>query len=592
MFKRLFEGRFWPFSRKVSAKRRDDAPAPLLEAAPADMSRLLRVENEETLSLDAARSRLTVMGLALAVGFSVLGVRAVELAIGGVAEASAPAIAEIAPVRGEIFDRNGQVLATTLETHSLWADPTLVWDPEETALELASVLPELDVERVARDLSSRRRFVWIRRNLTPRQREAVFALGLPGLEFQSEPRRFYPGGRLASHVVGYSNRDLDGLAGAERSFNAALSAGDGRPVALSIDMGVQYYLDEIMRRYMAEFRAIAASAIVMNVRTGEVVGMISLPDFDPNQVGSLTSAEQLNRMTQGRYEMGSVFKAFTVALALETGTATLEDGYDATRPLEVGGYRIEDFHAENRYLTLSEIFTHSSNIGSARMALDAGAEAQRDFLSGLRLLERSPIELAESADPLLPPQWRETETATISYGHGLAVSPIMVASAFAAIANGGVYVAPTLQPVAPNETLAGERVMSEATAQDVMQLMRENVLEGSGGFADVPGLRVGGKTGTAEKPERGGYNEDRLISSFAAVFPVDDPQYVVLTMLDEPEGTAETHGYATGGWTAAPAAGEIIRRIAPMLGVERAEVDEGERAAMVRAAFATVEDEE
>ncbi len=283
--------------------------------------------------------------------------------------------------------------------------------------------------------------------------------------------------------------------------------------------------------------------------------------------------------------MGSTFKAFTVAMALEAGTATLESGYDATQPLQIGGYTIHDFHGERRWLTLSEIFTHSSNIGSSRIALEVGAEGQREFLGRMRLLERAPIELAESADPLLPRNWGPTETATISYGHGIAVTPIATIAAFAAIANGGIYVAPTLQPVAADETIVGERVLDAQAAQDVMTLMRENVAEGTGGRAEAPGYLVAGKTGTAEKPSRGGYDRNRLISSFSAVFPYNDPQYAILVLLDEPQGTAATHGYATGGWTAAPAVSAIVSRIAPILGVERSNADHSARAAMVRAAL-------
>jgi cell division protein FtsI (penicillin-binding protein 3) len=578
--------RWWPFRRSVSTEARNLGPPPMAEAAPADMSSLLRVESDESRALDGARSRMRVLGMALALGFGILGLRAVELAFVGAADVLADTgTVSTASARGDIFDRTGQVLATTLETHSLYADPTLIWDPVETAGLLAGVLPDIDVEDLTRDLSSRRRFVWVRRNLTPRQRQAVFALGMPGLEFRTEPRRVYPRGRLASHVVGYADRDLAGLAGAERAFNVALSSGDNRPVALSIDMGVQFHLDEVLRSSMIEFDALAASGVVMNVRTGEIVGMASLPDFDPNRPSDASSSERLNRTAQSVYEMGSTFKAFTVALALESGSATLESGYDATLPLQIGGYTIHDDHAEARWLTLSEIFTHSSNIGAARIALEAGAEAQRDLLTRLRLMEYAPIELAESASPLLPSNWGPTETATISYGHGIAVTPIATIAAFAAIANGGVYVRPTLQPVAANETIVGERVMSEEIAADVMQLMRLNVTDGTGSRAEALGYLVAGKTGTAEKPGRGGYDSDRLISSFSAVFPYDDPQYAILVLLDEPHGTAATGYHAYGGWTAAPAVGEIISRIAPILGVDRVQEDQDASAALVRAAL-------
>lgn len=574
---------FWPFRRGITAQTQSVAPPPLVEAAPSDMTRLLRLEDEEVSAIDAARGRLMMIGMALAIAFGGLAIRALDLAIGG-SVAVADASVVIDQRRGDLVDRNGQVLATTLETYSLYADPTQVWDANETATALSTVLPNLDVDDLRSDLSSRRRFVWIQRNLTPRQRQAVFALGLPGLDFRIEPRRVYPRGRLASHAVGYTDRDMDGLAGGERAFNAALSSGDGRPVALSIDMGVQFHVDEVLRLTMAEYRADAAVGVVMDVRTGEVVSLVSLPDFDTNRPASARPEERLNRATQSVYEMGSTFKAFTVALALESGVASPGETFDARGSLQVGGHTINDFHAENRQLTLEEIFTHSSNIGSSLIAMEAGAEAQRDLLTRLRLLERSPIELVESAEPLLPRNWGPTETATISYGHGVAVSPLAVAAAFAAIANGGIYVQPTLQLVRPGETIAGERVIDEEIADTVLGMMRQVVENGTGRRAEAIGYRVAGKTGTAEKPGRGGYDRNRLISSFSAVFPYDDPQYVVLVMLDEPHGTAATFNYATGGWTAAPAAGEIISRIGPILGVERVG-DQSERVEQLRAAL-------
>ncbi|QNL18251.1 penicillin-binding protein 2 [Hyphobacterium sp. CCMP332] len=576
-------GRFWQRKKNTPRFESYSDSAPLPEAAPDNLTRVLRVENEDASIVEDARHRMMVIGFTLVIAFGALGIRAVSLALSGdEAVAVAPVLADTR--RGDLVDRNGQVLATTLETWSLFADPHLVWDARETAEALVTVLPDLNVDELTADLSSRRRFVWIQRNLTPRQRQAVFSLGQPGLEFRTEPRRVYPRGRLAAHAIGHAGRDMTGLAGAEQAFNSALSNDGGRPVALSIDMGVQFHVDEILRRYMAEFQAIAATGIVMDVNTGEVLSLVSLPDFDPNQASTASANDLLDRALQARYEMGSTFKAFTVALALETGIASPGETFDATAPLQIGGYTIEDFHAENRALTLEEIFTHSSNIGSSRIALEAGADRQRDLLRRLRLLERAPIELAESATPLLPQRWGPTETATISYGHGIAVSPLAVASAFAAIANGGTYVRPTLRPVRSDETVAGERVLAPEVAQSVLDMMRDVVENGTGSRADAPGFRVAGKTGTAEKPGRGGYDEDRLISSFSAVFPYDDPQYVVLVILDEPQGNASTYGYATGGWTAAPAAGEIISRIASILGVEQ-EDDSLTRSAMVRAAL-------
>jgi cell division protein FtsI (penicillin-binding protein 3) len=467
--------------------------------------------------------------------------------------------------RGDLLARDGQVFATNLATHSLFADPAQIWDVRETVDSLASILPGLDVEELALALDSRRRFIWIQRNLTPRQRAAVTALGLPGLDFVEEPRRIYPRGRLAAHAIGYVDRELQGLAGAERAFDPALIGQPGRDVVLSLDLSVQFALDTELRAAMEEYQAQAAAGLVMNVRTGELLAMSSLPDFDPNLVSDVEAEALLNRASQSVYEFGSIFKGFTVALALETGIAEIDQTIDASEPIEVGGVRISDFDPADRSITLAEVLAHSSNIGAAQLALDAGPEAQRDLLDRLGLLDRAPIELAESQAPLLPGNWGDAETATIAYGHGIAVSPLALASAFTAIANYGRLARPTLLRVGLEDALTSSQVLDGDTAAELLLLMRNAVTDGTAVRAQQGDIPVAGLVGTAEKPSSEGYDADRLLASFVGLFPAEAPRYLVLTLLDEPQGTPDTFGYTTGGWTAAPTAGAVIARIGPSL---------------------------
>lgn len=571
MLRRLSRG------RRVRLLRREDAPAPLTERAAVSAARRVALKDEERSALEDGRSRIAAVGLAFAVGFVILGLRSADLALLDKDGDSHAQVAEAESAkrggRADIVDRNGEILATTLDTHSLYADPRKVWDAGETAKALVAVLPELNEEEVRERLSSRRAFIWLARNLTPTQRQAVFSLGLPGIGFIREPKRVYPRTRLAAHVLGFTNVDGEGSSGLELGLEEQIrkDGADGRPTAISLDMRVQFALADELRASMAEFSAKAAAGVVMDVRTGEVLAMASLPDFDPNRPTDSSADARYNRAATSLYEMGSTFKAFTVAMALEEGVANLQDGYDASKPIKVGNHTIHDYHAENRYLTVSEIFTHSSNIGSSKMALEVGAEKQKAFLTDIGLLRHGIGELPEIADPIVPSQWGEARTATVSFGHGVAVTPLATASAFAAIANKGVYVEPTFQVVPPGEEREehSHRVMSATTARDVLGLMRAVVTEGTGRKAEAEGYEVAGKTGTAEKPVAGGYSRHKLISSFAAVFPSSEPRYVVLVLLDEPQGTRETFGYATAGWTAAPTAGRVVRRIAPMLGVER-----------------------
>ncbi len=562
--------------RGVRLLSREDAPQPITEQSAVHIARRFALRDEERAALEAGRSRIAAIAVAFSIGFAVLLARSVTVTL---TPPSGPAVAAAEAVhsgaRADLVDRNGEILATTLETHSLYADPREVWDADETARSLAAVLPELDPAGIADRLRQRRAFVWVARNLTPTQRQAVFSLGMPGLHFVAEPRRVYPRGPLAAHVLGATDRDGVGVNGLELGLeDEIVEAGKrGRPLPLSLDMRVQFALADELRAGMARFTAKAAAGIVMDARTGEVLAMASLPDFDPNRAGAADENARLNRAATAQYEMGSTFKAFTVAMALEEGVATINSRFDATEPLRVGNHTINDYHAENRIMTVQEIFEHSSNIGAAKMAMEVGGERQRAFLRGIGLMDAAPGELPEIQSPLVPTdaRWGEATIATVSYGHGMAVSELATVAAFAAIANGGNYVAPTFKVVPPGTEVAAKRVMSAGTAADVLRLMRLVVTDGTGKNAEADGFMVAGKTGTANKAVAGGYSNTKLVTSFAAVFPFDDPRYVVHILYDEPNPTPETYGYRTAGWNAAPTVSRVVTRIAPMLGVERRE---------------------
>jgi len=331
---------------------------------------------------------------------------------------------------------------------------------------------------------------------------------------------------------------------------------------------IQYILRDEIARQIAEFSAIGGMGIVMDVNTGEVDGMVSLPDFDPNTPGSATPETIFNRATLGTYEMGSTFKIFNTAMALDSGTATLASSYDATNPIQIGRFAIHDDHAQRRWLTVPEIFEYSSNIGSARMAVEAGTDRQRDFLGRLGLLKAPSFELPEIAAPQVPSPWHQINTMTVAFGHGISVSPLQVATAVSAVVNGGVLRRATLIKRPPGYAPAGQQVLSPRTSDEMRRLLRLVVERGTGKLANAPGYLIGGKTGTAEKVAGGHYEKHGLLSSFIGVFPITEPRYLVSIWIDEPQGTRESHGYATGGWAAAPAVGRVVERMAPLMGIQ------------------------
>jgi len=530
----------------------------------------IRIEGDRKTAIETGRNRLIVAGALFTAAFAVIGIRVVDVSV--FSDNAEPRYTrsitkdEKNTGRADIVDRNGILMATSLNTASLFANPRLVLDPEQAALRLATALPDINVKAIEKKLRSNRGFVWLRRHLTPRQQYAVNRLGIPALNFQREARRMYPLGPLASHVLGFTDIDNKGLSGVERYFDKELRTRQEN-MALSIDVRVQHVLEHELGNAMKEFSAIGAAGLVMDVNTGEIVAMSSLPSFDPNQPGSIPQDLRFNRTTLGVYEMGSTFKIFTTAMALDAGTVTLKGGYDATNPIRIARFTIKDFHAKKRWLSVPEIFMYSSNIGTVKMALDVGISGHQKFLAKLGMLKTVAVELSETGAPLSPNRWREINSMTISFGHGLAVSPLHLVAGVSSIVNGGIYRSPTLVRRKPGDVPAGKRVITEETSLQMRRLMRLVVEHGTGRNAAAPGYLVGGKTGTAEKVSGRGYKRKALISSFVAAFPMHKPRYVVLAMLDEAKGTKKTFGYATGGWVAAPVVGAVVRRIAPVLGL-------------------------
>ncbi|WP_020592603.1 peptidoglycan D,D-transpeptidase FtsI family protein [Kiloniella laminariae] len=530
-------------------------------------------------ALEVGRTRLIVAGALMAMAFVIIGIRLVDLTLlqGSRSNTTSTAqeIDEAPPVqtrRADIVDRNGIVLATTLPTASLYAEPKKIPNPEIAARLLADILPEISQDKLLKKLSSDRAFIWIKRNLTPRQQYAINGLGIPGLNFEQEQRRFYPHENLSAHIVGFTDVDNKGLAGVEQSFDTALRENDA-PLELSIDLRVQHILTEEMSAAMQEFSAIGAAGLVMDVNTGEVISSVSLPTFDPDSPGDAPDDARFNRATLGIYEMGSTFKLLTAAMALDEGVASVYDGYDVSKPIRISRFSITDYKPMKRWLSVPEILIYSSNIGTVQMALEVGTESQRKYLSNFGLLRTASTELSEVGTPLVPSPWREINTMTISYGHGIAVSPLQMTTAVSSLVNGGVMKPATFIKRDKDYVPAGRRILNEKTSILMRDMMRLVVLHGSGRNADAEGYLVGGKTGTADKLKGGRYVTNSRVSSFVAAFPMNNPRYVVYVMVDEPKGTKKTYGFATGGWVAAPVVKRVIERMAPLLGIQPVHIE-------------------
>jgi len=481
--------------------------------------------------------------------------------------------------RPPVLDRNGDLMAADVKMVSIFAEPKRLIDKDEAVELLNAVFPDLDAKDLREKFAAKKGFVWVKREVTPRQQAEVHRLGLPGVGFIPEHKRVYPNGPVAAHVLGFANVDNQGIAGIEKwidgqGLNDLKGAGFGnkplelKPVQLSIDTRVTHAMRTELVEAMKKFKARAAGGLIMDVNTGEIVAQVSLPDYDPNNPVDAHKPENINHLAVGVYEMGSTFKAMTTAMALDSGKVSLTSNFDATNALRYGRFKINDYHGQKRVLSVPEIFTYSSNIGTARMALAIGVEGHKAFLRKMGQLERLRTEMPESAMPIVPQHWGELNTMTISFGHGLAVSPLQAAAATAALVNGGHLITPTYLKRTRDEAMQNARqVIKPSTSEAMRYVMRLNAERGSARKADVPGYYAGGKTGTSEKVIGGRYSKTKLLTTFMTVTPADKPQYLLLTLFDEPQGIPETHGYATSAWNAGWAAGRILERAGPMLGI-------------------------
>jgi cell division protein FtsI (penicillin-binding protein 3) len=540
--------------------------------------------------LARSRYRFRLAVLAFALGFLSIGGRLVTLGFADTGQNSGGLYDISSTVhRPDIFDRDRRLLATDIKGATLYADPARVIDIDELAEQVTSVLPDVKARDLRTRLKQGGRFVRIKRELTPKQQAEIHELGLPGLGFIEEYRRVYPVGATAGHVVGLVDVDNKGLAGIEKFIddNPQLTMTGDEAITLSLDLGVQYVLREELGSAIARYRAKAAAGIVIDVHSGEVLALASLPDYDPNRREQALDKDRLNRIGFGVYEMGSVFKVFTVAGVLDLGLANFRSRYDASSPIHYASFTIDDFHGKRRSLSVPEVFIYSSNIGAAKMALDMGVDRHRAFLKKLGLMNRVPTELGESAAPIVPAHWQKLNTMTIAFGHGLSVTPLQLAASALPLVNGGMAVTPTFLPRSREEGMSdGHRVLKPETSASMVKLMRLNVLKGTAKRADAEGYRVGGKTGTAEKVVHGRYSTSALLTTFLAAFPTDAPEYVVLVMLDEPQRVPESSNQATAGVNAAPTVGKIVARIAPILGVTpKLEADQGKFDAKVLASY-------
>jgi cell division protein FtsI (penicillin-binding protein 3) len=514
------------------------------------------------------RNRIVLAAAFCAMCFSIIAARLVDVMVLGASGPGRTASVIAHPMRADLVDRNGVLIARDLPVSDLYAMPAAFWDTEEAASELAQITGA-DEAHLKQAFAGKRGYILVQRGLTPDRREAVMHLGLPGLNFEDGYKRYYPSGRIVSHAVGQVDTDDNGVSGLELGLEARVrGARDAAPIQLSLDMRVQYVLEHEIEEAVRAFKAKAGGGIVLNVRTGEVLALASLPDYEPN-LRKLEGGDSIrNRMTQDVYELGSIFKIFAFTQAIEENTVALDEYIPIGTGFKLGRYVIHDFERLGPAVTAATVFAESSNIGAAQIALRSGPGKQKPFLQKLGLLQPLRTELPEVASPLYPKHWEQIETATIAFGHGISVNPLGFAAAAAAVVNGGTLIRPTFLK-RDDRPQQGERVISEKTSRTMRQLLRLVVTDGTGKKADVPGYDVGGKTGTAEKPANGSYARNLLISSFCGVFPINDPQYLVFVMLDEPHGNKQSAGFATGGWTAAPPVGRVIAKIGPLLGVRR-----------------------
>ena len=536
--------------------------------------RISRADKKSSDSLESGKNRLLCTMALFFCAFNIIGVRLVSLTV-----LNAPAheyvkqeenktyALELKMNRADIVDRNGVLLATSLPSADLYVDAEKIKNPETIAAALSQTLPDLKYKPMLSKLKSKKNFIYIKRGLTPKEQYEVNRLGFPQLNFQTSETRVYPQGSLVSHIIGTTDIDNHGIAGIEKTFNNRLS--DKKEVIrLSLDIGVQDSVRSSLKDSISKYQAEGAAAVLMNAKTGEIVSMVSLPDYDPNNLKRSKKSDLFNTASLGVYEVGSIMKLFNAAIGLDLKKVSVSDKIDASKPIVMAKHTITEPEAKNRReLTLPEILIHSSNVGSAKIALAIGSEKQKEYFRRFGFFNSSNIELPEKGRPLLPAKWREVNTATAGYGYGVALTPVHVAAAVSAIVNGGVYNPPSLISRRSSDEIIGKRIISQKTSDIMRGMMRLVVIEGSGRKANVPGYEVGGKTGSAQKIVNGKYLENTLRTSFISAFPMDNPQYVLMVMLDDPKGIKETYNLNTAAWNAVPTAEKIIAAVAPQLGI-------------------------
>ncbi|MDE2578420.1 MAG: penicillin-binding protein 2 [Hyphomicrobiales bacterium] len=542
----------------------------------------LRGQSKDMFSTSLSKSdrRIRVVALGFAAIYLLIAGKLVWLGMKPEPQGMRSAAVEAAAAaRPNMLDRNGEVMATDVKTMSVFAEPRNILDKDEATELLTAVLPGLDARELREKLASRKGFVWVKREVTPKQREEVYRLGLPGVGFWPDSKRVYPNGPIGAHILGATNLDNIGIAGMEkyldgqglaglRGMGFNLSAENLNPVTLSLDLRATAAVRDELKKGMEHFRAKAAASAILDVNTGEVIALVSLPDFDPNNPKDALDPDHINRMNVGVYEMGSTFKALTIAMALDAGKVSLNSFIDARQALHFGRFAIHDYHAQHRALSVPEVFTYSSNIGTARMALMVGVEGHKAFLRKAGQLDRMRTELPETAEPIVPKNWGELNTMTIAFGHGLAVAPLQAMMAVSAMMNGGYLIKPTFLKRSEQDAKKDAiRIIKPETSEAMRYLMRLNAEVGSARKANVAGYFVGGKTGTAEKVIGGRYAKNRLFTTFMALMPADKPKYLVATVMDEPQAAPETHGYATAAWNSGVVTGAIIERVGPLLGL-------------------------
>ena len=486
---------------------------------------------------------------------------------------------DLSAARPALLDRNGEILAIDVKTVSVYAEPRRIIDKDEAVELLTAVLPDVDAVELRKRIGSRHGFVWVKRTITPKQQQEIFQLGLPGIGFMPDNKRVYPNGPLAAHVLGFANVDNIGIAGMEkyidgqgladmRSAGFSLANAELKPVNLSIDMRATHAVRDELMIGMAKYRAKAAASVIMDVNTGEIIAMTSLPDYDPNNPVDALEPNKINRMTVGTYEMGSTFKAITIAMALESNKVTLNSRLDARDSLRYGKFKIGDFHATHRILTVPEVFYHSSNIGTAKMALMVGVSGHQAFLRKMGQLDRLRTELPESASPIIPKNWGELNTITIAFGQGINVAPLQAVMAVGGLVNGGQLIKPTFLKRTEEEARKdAPRVVRPEVSESLRYLMRLNAEIGSARKVNINGYYVGGKTGTADKIIHGRYAKDKVFTTFMAIAPADKPKYLFMTLMDEPQGLPEDGGYHTAAMNSGAVTAKIIERVGPLLGI-------------------------